>query len=256
GGDYLIQKVVKLEKATGEEVWAVDRRPEPEITSLDMGETKHSYASPILYDDGQLKFLVTHGADSTIGHDVATGEELWRLGALNGPSPFNPAKFDPTFRFVASPTAIPGTIIAPSAKNGPSVALRVDGGLSGRIASPSPHVRWYNDKTPDVCCPLIVDGLVYFIRNSGQIFCVDLETGQELYYENTHRQQHRSSPIYCDGHIYSTSRDGHTTVVRAGRELKIVAENDLNETMTSTPVVSGGTLYLRTYDALYAIRAK
>lgn len=254
GGEYLVQKVIKLHKSTGEEVWAVNRDTEPGITTMEMGETKHSYASPILYNDGQRKFLVTHGADATVGHDLKTGHEIWRLGALNGRSAFNNGKFDPTFRFVSSPTAVPGTIVVTSAKNGPSVAIKVDEDLSGRIAGPSDHVRWVNEKTPDVCCPLIVDGLVYFVRKSGQVFCVDLETGEELYYENTHRQQHRSSPIYCDGHIYSTARDGHTTVLKTGREFKIVAENDLEETMTATPVISNGTLYMRTYDALYAIR--
>ncbi len=255
-GDYLVQKVIKLDKMTGREVWAVDRNTEPGIESIDMQETKHSYASPLLYDDGRQQFLVTHGADATVGHSPDDGHEIWRLGGLNGPSSLNSGDFDPTFRFVASPTAIPGTIVVPTAKRGPSVALRVDETLKGRVAEPSDHIRWTNDKTPDVCCPLIVDGLVYFVRKSGQVYCVDLETGDELYFKNTHRQQHRSSPVYCDGHIYSTARDGHTTVLKAGRQFEIVAENDLEETMTATPVISNGTLYMRTYDALYAIRAK
>ncbi len=255
-GDYLVQKAIKLDKNTGREVWAVDRNTEPGIKSIDMQETKHSYASPIFYDDGRQQFFVTHGADATVGHSPDDGHEIWRLGGLNGPSSLNSGDFDPTFRFVASPTAIPGTIVVPTAKRGPSVALRVDETLTGRVAEPSDHIRWTNDKTPDVCCPLIVDGLVYFVRKSGQVYCVDLGTGDELYFENTHRQQHRSSPIYCDGRIYSTARDGHTTVLKAGRQFEIVAENDLEETMTATPVISNGTLYMRTYDALYAIRAK
>lgn len=254
GGEYLVQKVIKLDKTSGEEVWAVDRAPEPGITSLEMGETKHAYSSPILYDDGELRFLVSHGADSTIGHDLEDGREVWRLGGLNGPTSFNPGKFDPTFRFVATPTAVDGTIVVTTAKNGPTVALKVDRKLAGRVDKPSPHIRWLNDKTPDVCCPLIVDGLAYLVRNSGQTFCVDLETGEELYHENTHRQQHRSSPVYCDGLIYSTARDGHTTVFKAGRKFEIVAQNELEEAMTATPVISNGTLYMRTYDALYAIR--
>ncbi|MCA9076120.1 MAG: PQQ-like beta-propeller repeat protein [Planctomycetaceae bacterium] len=254
GGEYLVQKVIKLKKSTGEDVWAVDRAPEPGAISLEMGETKQSYASPIMYNDGKHHWLVTHGADSTIGHDLSDGHEVWRIGGLNGPSSFNPGQFDQTFRFVTSPTAVDGTIIIATAKRGPSVAVKVDDSLKGRIEKPSDQIRWVNDKTPDVCCPLVVDGLVYFVRKSGQVFCVDLKTGDEFYYENTRREQHRSSPVYCDGHIYSTARDGHTTVFKTGPKLEIVAENDLGETMTSTPVISNGTLYMRTYDALYAIR--
>jgi hypothetical protein len=44
-------------------------------------------------------------------------------------------------------------------------------------------------------------------------------------------------------------------VVKAGRDFAVVAKNELGgEAITATPVVSNGTLYLRTYEALYAIR--
>ena len=36
--------------------------------------------------------------------------------------------------------------------------------------------------------------------------------------------------------------------------LEIVAQNDTGESMSSSPVISGGTIYLRTFDALWAIR--
>jgi hypothetical protein len=54
--------------------------------------------------------------------------------------------------------------------------------------------------------------------------------------------------------VYITARDGVTTVLKAGRTFQLVAQNDLGEPMTATPVISGGTLYLRTYNAIYAIR--
>jgi hypothetical protein len=34
----------------------------------------------------------------------------------------------------------------------------------------------------------------------------------------------------------------------------MIAQNDLKESLTASPVFANGTLYLRTYDALYAIR--
>ena len=134
-----------------------------------------------MYHDGRQKFLVTHGADATVAHDLDDGSEIWRLGGMNGPSAFHSKSFDGFFRFVGSPTAVPGTIIIPTAKWGPTFALTVDDSLRGRIDRPGPHIRWINEKTPDVCCPLIVDGLVYHVRKSGQVFCVDLATGEELY---------------------------------------------------------------------------
>jgi outer membrane protein assembly factor BamB len=34
-----------------------------------------------------------------------------------------------------------------------------------------------------------------------------------------------------------------------------LATNSMGENITASPVISNGTLYLRTFDALYAIRA-
>src|SRR5690606_8189441 len=110
-GEYLVQKVIKLDAATGETIWAIDRPHEPDITPEEMFEIKHAYSSPLMYDHDGLKFLVTHGADATVGHNLEDGSELWRLGAINGPTKFNTTKFDPTFRFVSSPTAVPGSIV-------------------------------------------------------------------------------------------------------------------------------------------------
>ncbi|MCA8997304.1 MAG: PQQ-like beta-propeller repeat protein, partial [Planctomycetaceae bacterium] len=246
--DYTVGKVIKLDAATGKELWAVDRKTDASF------ECKHSYASPFLYDDGERQFLVTHGADCTAGYDLETGKELWRLNGLNGPSDFNQTKHDPTFRFVSSPGVVPGAVIVPTAKNGPSVALKVSEAMSGDITDKAQTLRWVNEKTPDVCIPLIKDGLVYLARKDGRLFCVDLETGEELYYERTHTSQHRSSPLWVDGHLVWCAKDGTCSVIKAGPKFELVASNTLEEPITASPIVANGTLYLRTYDALYAIK--
>ena len=46
------------------------------------------------------------------------------------------------------------------------------------------------------------------------------------------------------------------TVVEAGRTFKILSQNDLGESLAASPAISNGTIYLRTFDALWAIRAK
>ncbi len=50
-----------------------------------------------------------------------------------------------------------------------------------------------------------------------------------------------------------TARDGTVTVVKAGRNFEIVAQNELGEPLSASPVISGGTIYLRSFNALYAI---
>ena len=42
-------------------------------------------------------------------------------------------------------------------------------------------------------------------------------------------------------------------VVEAGKEFKILSTNNLEETISASPAISGGRIYIRTYKALYAI---
>lgn len=242
-------KVIRLDAATGRTVWEVDR-----ITDARF-ECKHSYASPFIYRDGQREFLVVHGADCTTGHALDDGRELWRFGGLNGPTDVNPKPHDPTFRMVASPGVIPGTIIVPTCKGGPTVALRVSDALTGAVAATPEVVRWINPLTPDVSTPLVADGLVYLLHNDGKLQCVDLETGRDLYLERTHTGQHRTSPVLADGRIHFGSNDGWLTIVRAGPAFELLESIDFGEAISASILVADGTLYVRSADALYAVRA-
>jgi outer membrane protein assembly factor BamB len=157
---------------------------------------------------------------------------------------------------VASPGVIPGTIIVPTCKGGPTVALRVTDDLAGDCTGKAAVVRWVNPLTPDVSTPLIADGLVYLLHKDGKLQCVDLETGKDVYLKRTHTGQHRTSPLLADGRLYFGSNDGWVSVVRAGRTFELLDRVDLGEAVTASLLVADGTLYVRSYDALYAIRAK
>ncbi len=247
GNDYTVGKVVKLERTTGKEVWAVDRKAEPKA------ECKHSYASALLYDDGKTRCLITHGADCTVGFALEDGRELWRLNGLNGPSRFNP-NYDGTLRLVASPGISSQALIIPSAKKGPVIAIKPPGELKGDITASTTDVLWTYERTPDVCCPLIVGDRVY-LNMDARIACLELLTGKIIFEGRIHSAAYRGSPVFAGGHIYFIARDGTVTVVKTGLDkLEVVAENTLGEPLAASPAIADGTLYLRTYDALYAIR--
>ena len=247
GTDYTVGKVVKLDKKTGKEIWAIERRAQPKA------ECKHSYASALLFDDGKSRSLVTHGADCTVGIALDDGRELWRLDGLNGPSRFN-NNYDGTLRFVASPGLSSKAIVLPSAKKGPVVAIKPPSQLHGDITKSTTDVLWTYERTPDVPCPLIIGDRVY-LNMDARLACLDLLTGKVIFEGRIHGAVYRGSPVYADGHIYFTARDGTITVIRSGVDtLEVVAENTLGEPIAASPAIADGTLYLRTYDALYAIR--
>ena len=234
--------VLALDKQTGKQVWKQTR-----VSDAD-AENEHSYASPMLYDDGKLKFLLTHGADYIVAHRLDNGEEIWRCGGLNPRSHYNHF-----LRLVASPAVARGIIVVPSAKNGPVLALRPGG--QGDISNSKEFVLWKRPRnTPDVPSPLIHDGLVYLCREKGDVICLDAKTGMEIYHKQTRGDRNfRASPVYADGKIYITSRDGDVIVVKAGKDFEILAKNELGEQIAASPAIANGRIYFRTFEALWAV---
>jgi len=236
------QLVVALDKATGEEVWKLERPTDARDECL------HSYTSPqVIRPDGQDVLLV-HGADYLTGHKASDGTELWRHGGLNPKDGYNPS-----LRLVATPVFADGLLVVPSAKRGPVYALDPTG-AKGDITGAEKHRVWHLERgTPDVPSPLVHDGLVYLSDEDGKLSCVDAKTGETLYAERVHASTHRGSPVYADGKVFLMATDGTVSVVRAGRKYELLAANSVGERIAASLAVSGGTIYLRTYEALYAI---
>ena len=188
--------VLALNKMNGEEIWKHHR--DSDATA----ECEQAYTSPILYRDAEREYLVVHGADYVTAHSLEDGSEIWRCGGLNPMASYNYS-----LRFVASPVATEGLIVIPSAKNGPILGIN-PAAAPGDITDSEWQIWKRQQGTPDVPSPLIHDGLVYLCRENGDLMCLDAETGEQFYRERTHRHRHRASPIYANGHIYLTSRDG------------------------------------------------
>jgi outer membrane protein assembly factor BamB len=239
------QQVICLDAATGTEVWKVNRPSDGKAECL------HSYASPFVWTDGKDAYLVTHGNDYTIAHDLKDGKERWRLGGLNPKDRYNR-----TLRFVASPACSPDLIVVPTAKNGAVVAVRPTA-AKGEFAAGSEFEQWRRPKgTPDVPCPLVAEGLVYLVGESGSLTCIDAKTGETKYEQKLRQFRHRASPVYADGKVFATARDGVTYVVKAGPTFELLATNRLGEDVTASPVILDGRVYIRGFKNLYAVGAK
>jgi len=239
------QLVLAYDKATGEEVWRHER-----VTDA-RDENLHSYASPVVFRSGETEQLIIHGGDYTTGHALADGREIWRVGDLNPKDNYNSY-----LRFVATPLATRGLLVVPTAKNGPVLGLDPTG-AKGVITGKEAFYRWRLPRnTPDVPSPLIHDGVLYLSRENGILHAYDAESGELLYEERVHGSPHRGSPVYADGKVFLMGMDGTVSVVRAGREYELLAQNDMDERLAASLAVAAGTVYLRTYEALYAIAPK
>jgi outer membrane protein assembly factor BamB len=98
--------------------------------------------------------------------------------------------------------------------------------------------------------------LVYLCRAEGQLMCIEGKTGKVLYDERGYNSRHRASPVYADGKIYLTARDGTFSVIQAGPSYKLLSKNKLSDDFAGSPAISNGRIYLHGFKALYAVSTK
>ena len=221
---------------------AIDKRTGKTIWKKDRDETS-AWGTPLVVDHAGKPQIITTGEKFARGHDLATGEELWRCTGQTG-------------RPVASPVAAHGIAIIGSGFRGSYLgAFRLDarGDLKG-----TDGVAWSLTKhTPDIPSPLISGKRVYFHAGRGGILsCHDVVSGKAHY--SAQRLEGLgnvyASPVGAAGRIYLTARDGVTVAIEDGDELKVLATSSVGEPVDATPALAGKDIYIRGEKHLFAIQ--
>jgi outer membrane protein assembly factor BamB len=228
--------LLRIDKATGKTIWRVERPTRARHESPD------AYTTPALLAYGDSKEIILTGGDVVTGHDPATGKELWRAEGLN---PDN----DANYRIVASPVTYGDLIVAPTHER-PMLVLKA----GGRGDVSRSNLLWTFRSGPDVPTPVTDGTYVYVINDRGIMFCLDARTGREMYARQRLRPgTYSASLVLADGRIYAVNEDGLTSVVKAGPEFQVLAENELDDYTLSSPAISNGQIFLRTTKFLWAI---
>lgn len=106
---------------------------------------------------------------------------------------------------------------------------------------------------PEVPSPLFDGENIYFVKNGGVLTCIEARSGQRLYRTRTRgRGTHYASPLITGDYLLTIAGDGKIGVILRGDDPKIIAINDMQESVYATPAILNGTLYVRTHSALYA----
>jgi outer membrane protein assembly factor BamB len=124
----------------------------------------------------------------------------------------------------------------------------------GRGDVTASHRLWSFEQGPDVPSPVTDGKYFYSINDRGIAWCLDAATGAEIYGGKRLKPAiYSASPVLADGKIYITSEEGTTTVLKAGPEFEILAENAFDDYTLSSPAISDGQIFLRTEHHLWCI---
>lgn len=139
-------------------------------------------------------------------------------------------------------------VVAPSSLVAVSLSRDAAGGVSARELW-----RYAKSFVAVVPSPLVLDGLVYTIKNGGILTVLRADTGEVMKIGRVGPPaSYSASPIATGGRIYFANEDGIVAVVRAGKDWELIGVNDLDEPIFATPALSGGRIYIRAQTSLFS----
>jgi outer membrane protein assembly factor BamB len=102
---------------------------------------------------------------------------------------------------------------------------------------------------------LSTTGRLYFHKGkTGLLSCVDAATGKPHYFaQRIGLDNPYASPIEAGGHIYLTARSGTTVVLADADNVKKLATNHLDETISATPAPVDNEFFIRGDKHLFCI---
>ncbi len=230
-----VQYLVALEKVTGRIVWRTERSVDLTARHPDY---RKSFSTPLILRFKGQPQLISTAAGAAFAYDPRSGRELWQVrygGHTN----------------VARPVTDGRVVYINTGYARPELwAVRLGG--SGDVTDT--HVLWKVTRSVSIKpSPVLIDGRLYMVTDAGGILtCLDAATGDEIASRRL-GGNYAASPVYADGRIYFCSEEGRTTVIAPGDELRILAENQLDDGILASPAVVGNSLLLRTTDFLYRI---
>lgn len=209
--------LVALDPATGDEVW----------------RTEHSakYGTPIVTTiEGQAVLVTPAGGLIRAADGKVLAEKLFQLSNN-------------------SPLVHDGVIYAH--EGGAVKAIRLPATLA---EAANPEVLWETRSTRDsrMTSAAYCQGLLYAGGRGGIMDVIDAQTGKMLYRRRLNVGELFASVVVAGDVLLVSGKDGKTLVLRPGRNYEELAVNEL-ERFSSTPLVHGDRVYVRTDATLYCI---
>ena len=209
-------------------------------------ESGQSYTTPFVRRDDEKTRLIVWGADHLTEYDAATGDLIWESAGFN---PDNRRYW----RTIASPVEYNGIAVIPYGRGRLLKGIKIGG--SGDITEEA--LLWEKERVgTDVATPIVSNGKVYVVGFGGDIWCLDIETGQEYWEFRLPgvNGMFYSSPTLAGNRLYICSEKGSFFVCELKAEgIEILNQTIFEDFFVATPVLVNNRIYLRGEKYLYCI---
>lgn len=220
--------ILAVDRKTGKERWKTMRKTDT---------TTYSTPCVRVSPAGEKEIVCCSTAEGIFALDPKTGKDKWAIDVF-------------TMRTVSSPLLVGDFIIGTTGSGGGGnyvVAIK-----PGENASEVYRVK---TQAPYVPTPVQRDDMLFLWFEGGIVTCVDSTTGT-VHWRQRIGGKFWGSPVRVHDKVYCISEAGEVVVLAAEKKFKEIARIPLGEESHSTPCVSGGRMYLRTYSHLYSLGGK
>lgn len=220
--------LLAVNKKSGETVWQHE-------------EKNGSWGTPVITKiQGHDQMLLAMG-EFLKAFDPHSGKELWRCDGL----------MDYVY---TSPLYENGYAVAMSGYGKSAIGLKVDG--TGDI---SKERLWRHPKNIQrVGSGILIGEHCYIVDENGMPRCYEVKTGEEVWkVQDRINSNTWGSMVHAEGRLYVMMRNSETVVFNASPKYEILAVNPLGKEETnSSPAISNGEIFLRTFKHLFCVSEK
>ncbi|MFT5051039.1 MAG: outer membrane protein assembly factor BamB [Chlamydiales bacterium] len=227
-----------FDKTTGDVIWASTPGGPPKDSS---------YGMPVFEErDGRQLLYACLGGGHVACIDARTGDPVWRFPLVFGGMSTS-AVLDGD-RVIA----VHGKENIDSSAIGRMVSLSLDKAPDETGVLAAGAEVWRNKAVAFTSSPVLADNRIYQTVQTGDLVCIDAETGETLWHQKLGADQLHASPLAADGKLYVPMNDGSLFIIKPSDEgMEILGQVQLEGACLGAPAVSGGRIYVHTTDRLY-----
>jgi outer membrane protein assembly factor BamB len=191
--------VMAVDKQTGDDLWKVP------------GLATTSWASPRLLEVEGGEHLVLSGVGTIVGLDPASGERIWEMTGISGNSTPTPMP-QGEGKFLIGATVGRGESEGGNAaeSNGLIAVTKADDGTWS-----ADYVWRAENATSSFGSPIQYEDRAYYVNRTGVLFCLDANTGAEVYTERVGNSIW-ATPIASGDRLMLFGNDGVIRTFAAG----------------------------------------
>lgn len=226
------ESLIALDRSSGRQVWKTEAKG-----------YRGSWSTPVIVPTAGKPELVVNMPGEVWGLDPEDGGLYWYSTAQ---------------RTGGSTTIVADQGVVYSVGGGPggSMVAAIRTGGSGDVTES--QLVWKKSVGSYVPSPIVVDGRLYWVSDQGIMYCLQADSGEQLFRERLGGGGLYASLTAADGKLYAVTRRSGVFVLAAGPKFEKLAHNSFasdSSDFNASPAVANGRLLLRSNRCLYCVTA-